>query len=74
MLPMILRSDPQYPLHRMYVVKLDRDAMPDALHGRLENLVSGTQRHFASAQELHGLMERDLEREDAPGQSPDPIP
>lgn len=57
---MILRSDPQYPLHRMYVVKLDRDATPDALHGRLENLVSGTQRHFASAQELHGLMERDL--------------
>ena len=54
-------SDPKYPIHRMFVVKLERDATPDALCGRLENLVSGKQRDFTSASELCRLMEGDLE-------------
>lgn len=61
---MILRSDPKYPIHRMYVVKLDRDATPDALCGRLENLVSGKQRDFTSNHELCRLMVGDLDAGD----------
>lgn len=52
---MILRSDPKYPIHRSYVMKLSRDATPDALCGRIENLVTGTHRDFTSARELLDL-------------------
>ena len=58
---MNLRTDSKYPIHRAYVVKLSADATPDALCGRLENLVSGTHRDFASASELLQLMTADLE-------------
>jgi hypothetical protein len=57
---MTLRSDSKYPIYRAYVVKLSSDATPDALCGRLENLVSGKHRDFASAGDLFQLMTADL--------------
>jgi hypothetical protein len=57
---MSLRSDSKYPIHRAYVVKLSSDATPDALRGRLENLVSGKHSEFTSAHELFQLMTGDL--------------
>jgi hypothetical protein len=57
---MTLRSDSKYPIHLTYVVKLSSDATPDALCGRLENLVSGKHGDFASAGELFKMMEVDL--------------
>lgn len=61
---MTLRSDSKYPIHLTYVVKLSSDATPDVLCGRLENLVSGKHRHFASAGDLFQLIEGDLESGD----------
>jgi hypothetical protein len=66
---MMLRSDPKYPIHRTYVVKLSSDATRGALCGRLENLVSGKHRDFRSAHELLQLMECDIESGDQ--KSPD---
>jgi len=53
---MTLRSDSKYPIHLTYVVKLSSDATPDALCGRIENLVSGKHGDFTSASELLRLM------------------
>ncbi|WP_111809449.1 hypothetical protein [Aeromonas allosaccharophila] len=58
---MILKSDPKYPIHNMYVIKLERDAAPGSFCGRLENLVSGRQREFTSPDELCHLLSGDLE-------------
>lgn len=48
--------DPQsiYPSARCYVLKLHRDARPDAdaLAGRLENMTSGRRLDFRTAEEL----------------------
>jgi hypothetical protein len=49
---MTLNPESKYPTRRAYVVKVRADAMPDALSGRLENLVTGRQRDFTSGQEL----------------------
>jgi hypothetical protein len=57
---MILRTDSKYPIHRSYVVKLSRDATPDALCGRIENLVAGTHHDFTSARELLDLIANDI--------------
>ncbi len=57
---MILRFDSKFPLHRSYVVKLSSDTTPDALRGRLENLVAGTHRYFESADDLLGLIAGDI--------------
>lgn len=57
---MILKADSKYPIHRAYVVKLSSDATPDALHGRLENFISGKHRDFTSARELLQLMADEL--------------
>lgn len=67
---MTLRADSKYPIHRAYVVKLRSEATPEALCGRLENLVSGKQRDFTSAHELFGLMACDLDADqrNAPGE------
>jgi hypothetical protein len=43
------------------VVKVRGDAKPDALAGRLENLVTGRQREFASGCELLESLASDLE-------------
>ncbi|HWH84257.1 MAG TPA: hypothetical protein VNU71_18670 [Burkholderiaceae bacterium] len=49
---MTLNPESKYPNRRAYVLKLRSDATREALAGRLENLVTGRQREFASADEL----------------------
>ena len=68
---MPLNDEPKYPSRRAYVVKVRGDATPDALAGRLENLVTGSQREFASGDELVESITSDLQasRERRP---PDP--
>lgn len=51
----------KYPSRRAYVVKVRNDAQPDALAGRVENLVTGESREFASGGELLSSIARDLE-------------
>lgn len=58
---MTLNCEPKYPNRRAYVLKLRGDAKPDALAGRLENLVTGRQREFASSHELLDSIASDLE-------------
>jgi hypothetical protein len=49
---MTLNPESKYPNRRAYVLKMRSDAKPGALAGRLENLVTGEQREFASGDEL----------------------
>jgi hypothetical protein len=49
---MVLNPESKYPNRRAYVVKLRGDATPEAVAGRLENLVTGCQHEFSSAEEL----------------------
>ena len=58
---MIFNTDSKYPTRRAYVVKVRGDANPDALAGRLENLVTGRQCEFASGRELLESIVCDLE-------------
>jgi hypothetical protein len=58
---MALNREPKYPSRRTYVLKVERDAMPDALAGRLENLVTGRHCEFASSRELLDSIASDLE-------------
>jgi hypothetical protein len=58
---MSLNTESKYPTRRAYVLKLRGDAKSDALSGRLENLVTGSQREFASGRELLESIARDLE-------------
>ena len=58
---MALNPDAKYPNRRAYVLKLRSDAKPDALADRLENLVTGRQREFASSRELLDSIASDLE-------------
>jgi hypothetical protein len=67
---MTLKSESKYPSKRAYVLKVRGDAKPEALAGRLENLVTGRQCDFASGQELLESIAFDLEA-GAPG---DPRP
>ena len=57
---MSLRADSKYPSRRAYVVKFRGDAMPNALAGRIENLVTGRQLVFTSGNDLLACMARDL--------------
>ncbi|AOE85205.1 hypothetical protein [Pseudomonas sp. TCU-HL1] len=57
---MNLNPESKYPSRRSYVVKLRSDATPGVLVGRLENLVSGRQREFSSAEELLVSIAADL--------------
>lgn len=57
---MILNPESKYPSRRSYVVKLRSDAAPGALAGRLENLVTGRQHEFSSAEELLASIASDL--------------
>ena len=57
---MILNADSKYPTRRAYVVKVRSDATPDALAGRLENLVTGRRCEFTSARELLHLIISDI--------------
>jgi hypothetical protein len=47
-----LRAESKFPSRRAYVVKFRGDATPDALTGRIENLVTGRQLEFTSGGEL----------------------
>lgn len=58
---MSLKSESTYPTRRTYVVKLRSDAGPNALLGRLENLVTGGQREFVSGEELLASIAHDLQ-------------
>ena len=58
---MTFKTDSNYPTRRAYVVKVRGDANPGALAGRLENLVTGRQREFASGGELLESIASDLE-------------
>ena len=57
---MTFNTDSKYPTRRAYVLKLRGDSKPDALAGRLENLVTGQRREFASARELLECIAGDL--------------
>ena len=57
---MALKSESTYPSRRTYVLKLRSDASAGALAGRLENLVTGGQREFASGHELLASIASDL--------------
>jgi len=57
---MTLESDPKHPSRRAYVVKVRSDAKPDALAGRLENLVTGSRSEFGSGRELLDCIASDL--------------
>lgn len=62
---MALNPESKYPNRRAYVLKLRGDATPSALTGRVENLVTGRQREFASAEELLAGIVDDLVRTSA---------
>jgi hypothetical protein len=57
---MVLHSESKYSNRRAYVLKLRSDAAPGSLAGRIENLVTGRQREFASAEELLKVLAADL--------------
>jgi len=58
---MPFNTDSKYPTRRAYVVKVRGDANPNALAGRLENLVTGRQCEFASGRELLESLANDVE-------------
>ena len=62
---MSLNPESKYPTRRAYVVKVRGDASPNALAGRLENLVTGAQREFTSGGELLESIANDLEMGEA---------
>jgi hypothetical protein len=49
---MVVHPETKFPNRLTFVLKLRSDAMPDALAGRLENLITGRRLDFASAREL----------------------
>ena len=57
---MSLNSDSKYPNRRAYVVKVRSDATPDAMRGRVENLLTCVQHEFASSLELIEFIGADL--------------
>jgi hypothetical protein len=61
---MVLNADSKYPMRRAYVVKLQNDAAPGALHGLVEILLTCQQHEFASWLELIELIEADLQASD----------
>jgi hypothetical protein len=62
---MSLKHEPKYPSKRAYVLKLHSDATPATLTGRLENVVTGIRREFASGEELIASIASDIEASDA---------
>jgi hypothetical protein len=54
------KPESKYPSRLSYVLKLSHEAGPAALAGRLENLVTGARREFASSGELLEFLARDL--------------
>lgn len=58
--PMVLNPESKYPNRHAYVLKLRSDASRDDFVGRIENLVTGEQREFASVQDLVAFVAADL--------------
>ena len=58
---MSLKHEPKYPSRRAYVLKLRSDATPATVAGRLENLVTGICRDFASSEELVESIASDIQ-------------
>ena len=58
---MSLNTESKYPSRRAYVVKMRSDAKPGELAGRVENVVTGASREFASGRELLDSIASDLE-------------
>jgi hypothetical protein len=60
----ILTTHPNYPNARAFVLKLHRDARPGTgrFIGRLENVTTGEQYVFASADELLAVLARDTHK------------
>lgn len=58
---MTLNPKSKYLSRRTYVLKVRSDANPDALAGRLENVVTGRSREFASGRELLDSIAGDLQ-------------
>ena len=58
---MPLNTESKYPSRRAYVVKMRNDASPDALAGRVENVVTGRSHEFACGRELLESIASDLE-------------
>jgi len=57
---MVLNLESKYPYRRAYVVNLRGDATSGVLAGRIENMVTGRQHEFTSAQELVASIASDL--------------
>ena len=57
---MSLSQESKYPSRRTYVLKLRNDAEPGAVIGRLENIVTGRQHSFDSADGLLGCIASEL--------------
>ncbi|MBV9891234.1 MAG: hypothetical protein JO090_10170 [Rhizobacter sp.] len=55
----------RYPSRRSYVLKLRADATPEALAGRLENLVTGQRIEFACGPALVQALGAELEADSA---------
>ena len=58
---MALNPESRYPNRRAYVLKMRSDAKRDEFTGRIENLVTGQQREFASVHDLVVFIASDLE-------------
>jgi hypothetical protein len=60
----------RYPNRLSYVLRLRGDATPDALAGRLENVVTGRRFEFASAGALLEALAGEIEADahEAPGE------
>jgi hypothetical protein len=58
---MVLNPESKYPNRRAYVLKMRSDASRDEFAGRVENLVTGQQREFASLHDLLVFVASDLE-------------
>ena len=57
---MMLNQQTKYPSRRTYVLKVRSDAKPDALAGRLENIVTGRQAGICLGEELLDSIANDL--------------
>jgi hypothetical protein len=69
---MTLNAETKFPTRRAYVVKVRADAKSDALCGRVENLVTGQQRDFASGHELLESIACDIRPIEASPSDPPP--
>ncbi len=67
---MSLKHEPKYPSRRAYVLKVRSDATPATLAGRLENLVTGMRREFASGEELVESIASDIQASDGAASRP----